>query len=191
MAGSTNPTRVVTGVVRCSYVHLTKPYSQDPVKQEPKYSVVILIPKSDTKTLNKIKAAIEAAKEQGKTQKWGGSTKGVTTTLHDGDDEEKVDHERNPEYAGHYYMTVSAKESNRPGIVDRDLNKILDESEIYSGMYARVSINAFAYLYQGKKGVSFGLNNVQKVKDGEPLGGRTSAESDFDDDEDLGDDDMI
>lgn len=168
-------TKVVTGVVRLSYSHLFEPYAQNP-NDDAKYSTVILIPKSDKATLRKIAAAIEVAKENGKA-KWGGKIpSNVSLTLHDGDEE--ADLERNPEYEGHMYMTVQSK--TKPGLVDQDVNPIMDSTELYSGAYARVSINAFPYLYNGKKGISFGLNHVQKVRDGEPLGGRSRAEDDFD-----------
>lgn len=174
-----SPTRVVTGKVRLSYVHLFEPYSNKP-NQEPRYSCTILIPKSDKVTLDKIRKAIEAAKEEGKTKHFGGKIpSNLKTTLHDGDEEADLD--RNPEYAGHYYMAMSSK--TRPGIVDQDLNAILDSTQVYSGCYARVSINAFPYSNESK-GISFGLNNVQFLEDGEPLGGRTRAEDDFADAED-------
>lgn len=176
-----SPTKVVTGKVRLSYCHLFEPYSNDPDKEK-RYSVTILIPKKDKATLAKIEEAIAAAKEAGKTTKFGGKIPvNLSTTLHDGDEE--ADLERNPEYEGHMYMAMSSK--TRPGIVDADLNAILDPTEVYSGCYARVSINAFPYNTSGKKGISFGLNNVQKLEDGEPLGGRTRAEDDFADDEGL------
>lgn len=177
-----SPTRVVTGKVRLSYVHLFEPFSNKP-DQEPKYSCTILIPKSDKATLDKIKKAIAAAAEDGKTKTFGGKVPGnLKTTLHDGDEEADLD--RNPEYAGHYYMAMSSK--TRPGVVDADLNPVLDSTQVYSGCYARVSINAFPYSNSGNKGVSFGLNNVQFLEDGEPLGGRTRAEDDFADaDSDL------
>jgi hypothetical protein len=181
MPATKSPTRVVTGKVRLSYVHIFEPYTNDPEK-EARYSVTILIPKEDKATLKKIHAAIEAAKEDGKTKTWGGRVPGnLKLTLHDGDEE--ADLERNPEYAGHMYMAMSSKQ--RPGVVDQDLNPILDSTQVYSGCYARVSINAFPYSNSGNKGVSFGLNNVQFLEDGEPLGGRTRAEDDFADDSDL------
>src|SRR3990167_2865693 len=165
-------TRVVTGKVRLSYAHLFEPYTNDPEK-EARYSVTILIPKKDKPTLNKIRTAEEAAKEDGKSSKFGGKIpNNLSSIIHDGDEE--ADLERNPEYAGHMYMAMSSK--SRPGVVDQDLNPILDSTAVYSGCYARVSINAFPYNTAGKKGVSFGLNNVQFLEDGEPLGGRTRAE---------------
>lgn len=174
-------TRVVTGKVRLSYVHLFEPYTSDP-EQEAKYSVTILIPKKDKTTIGRITAAIEAAKEDGKSSRWDGKIPaGLKTTLHDGDEEADLD--KNPEYAGHMYMAMSSKQ--RPGVVDEDLNPVLDSTQVYSGCFARVSINAFPYSAKGNKGVSFGLNNVQFLEDGEPLGGRTRAEDDFADDSDL------
>jgi len=175
-------TRVVTGKVRLSYVHIFEAYTSDPEEQEAKYSVTILIPKSDKSTLSKINAAIEVAKGLGKTSKWDGKIPpNFKTTLHDGD--EDADLERNPEYAGHMYTAMSSKQ--RPGVVDEDLNPILDSTKVYSGCYGRVSINAYPYSAKGNKGVSFGLNNVQFLEDGEPLGGRTRAEDDFADESGL------
>lgn len=182
------PTKVVTGKVRLSYAHLFEPYAAEE-GQEPKYSTVILIPKSDKKTIKAIRDAQQAALENGKDTRFGGRIpKGWKNTFRDGDEDDSVDLEKSPEYAGHMFMTVSAK--TRPGVVDRDVNPILDSSEVYSGCYARVSINAFPYSVQGNKGVSFGLNHVQKLADGDPLGGRSRAEDDFEalDDED---DDLI
>jgi hypothetical protein len=175
-----SPTRVVTGKVRLSYVHIFEPYANNP-NDDPKYSVTILIPKTDTATLDKIKSAQAAAAEEGKTKRFGGKIPAnLSTTLHDGDEE--ADLERNPEYAGHFYMAMSSK--TRPGVVDADRQAVLDPSTVYSGCYARVSMNAFAYNSNGKKGISFGLNNVMFLEDGEPLGGRTRAEDDFADDDD-------
>lgn len=184
-----NTTKVVTGKVRLSYVHLFEPYSNNDDQPE-KFSCVILIPKSDTKTLKAIKAAQDAAAEAGKQKTFNGKIpSNLKTTLHDGDEE--GDLERNPEYEGHYFMSVSSK--TKPGIVDKDVQPILDSTEVYSGCFARVSINAFAYNTQGNRGISFGLNHVQKIADGDYLGGRSRAEDDFEsiDDEGDGDEDLI
>jgi hypothetical protein len=184
--------KVVTGDVRLSYANLLTPRSApaQPGQQPgpPKYSAVLLIPKgtADGKaTIAKIKAAQDAAIEQGKSTKFGGlkvpadwrNAPKWTDTLHDGDTEADLD--RNPEYAGHYYISVSANETYPPNIVDRSLNKILDASEVYSGMWGRVSIVAYPFNSQGNKGVSFGLRNVQKTRDDEPFGGVSRAEDDF------------
>lgn len=176
-------TKVVTGKVRLSYAHLFEPKSIN--GSEPKYSTAILIPKSDEDTIKKIRNAQKAAAEAGKEKFNGKVPANLATTLRDGDEEQ--DTVANPEYANHYYMNVSSR--TRPQVVDRDLNPILDAGEVYSGCYARVSLNFFAYNTAGNKGISAGLNNVQKIADGEPLGGvGTSAESDFGD---LDDDDLL
>lgn len=185
-----NANRVVTGEVRLSYVHLFEPFANDP-DQQPKYSCVIVIPKSDKATLRAIRAAQKEAAEAGKSKFGGKVPNNLKTTLHDGDEE--ADLERNPEYEGCYYMSISSK--TQPGIVDRSKMPIMDASEVYSGCYARVAMGAFAYNTSGNRGVSFGLNHVQKLRDGEPLGGITRAEDEFDDLDDVlddeADDDLI
>ena len=180
-------TKVVTGKVRLSYVHLFEQYSIN--GSEPKYSMAILIPKKDKDTLKKIKSAQTAAAEAGKEKFNGKVPTNLSTTLRDGDEDQ--DTVANPEYAGHFYMNVSSK--TKPNVVDRDMNAILDSGEVYSGCYARVSLNFFAYNTAGNKGISAGLNNVQKLADGDPLGGvGSSAEDDFSDDlDDEGDDDLL
>lgn len=184
-----NGNKVVTGEVRLSYANLFEARAQD--NGPAKFSTVIVIPKSDKATLKALKAAATEAAENGKA-KFGGKIppavlKNPLTTLHDGDEE--ADLERNPEYEGCYYMSVSSKV--QPGIVDRAKQPILDAQEVYSGCYVRVALGAFAFNQQGNKGVSFGLNHVQKIRDGEPLGGITRAEDEFDELDDMDDDDLI
>jgi hypothetical protein len=175
MPTTPSQTKVVTGRVRLSYCHLWEPWSNN--DQEAKYSVALLIPKTDKVTIAALRAAQQAALEQGKDSKFGGKVpKSWADTIHDGDEEADLD--KNEEYAGHWYMSVSSK--TKPGIVDQDVQPILDSTEVYSGCYARVSLNAFPYSNSGKKGVSFGLNHVQKLADGDFLGGRSKAEDDFD-----------
>lgn len=187
MTSPNQTTKVVTGKVRLSYVHLFEPYAVNP-DDEAKYSVTLLIPKSDKATMRALRAAEKAAAEAGKAKFDGRVPANLKSVIHDGDEE--ADLEKNPEYEGHWYMSVNSK--TRPGIVDRDVQPILDSTEIYSGAYARVSINAFAYNTRGNKGVSFGLNHVQKLADGDFLGGRSRAEDDFDAvDEDESDDGLI
>lgn len=182
-----NPLQVVTGPVRLSYVHVFEPHSNQ-ADQDPKYSLTMLIPKSDTKTIADIKAAQKLALENGKAKTFGGSIpKNWKNTLHDGDEE--ADLEKNPEYEGHYYMAVNSK--NQPGLVDRKLNPVMDKAEIYSGCWARVQIGAFAFNNQGGKGVSFGLNHVMKWADDEMFGGRMRAEDAFGDIADDEDDELI
>ena len=177
------PTKVVTGKVRLSYVTLFEP-KQIGEKDDKKFSCVIVIPKTDKRTLKAIERAQQAAIEA----KWGSKApRRVKNTLHDGDEE--ADLERNPEYEGCMYMNISSKQ--RPGVVDSGLNPIMDATEVYSGCYARVSMVAFAYDYEGTKGVSFGLRNVQKVADGQPLGGVSLPEDDFEIEDDEDDDDLL
>lgn len=188
MAAVANPTKVITGKVRLSYAHLFQPSSSFE-GAEAKYSTVILVPKSDKATIRKIQAAQKAALENGKAKFNGTIPKNWKNTFRDGDEEQDL--EKNPEYAGHMFMSISNK--TKPGLVDADMNQILDASELYSGCYVRVSMNAFAFNVSGNKGVSFGLNHVQKISDGEPLGSITKAENDFEaiDPDDFDDDDLI
>ncbi|WP_165215764.1 DUF2815 family protein [Schaalia sp. ZJ1691] len=168
-----NPTRVVTGEVRLSYAHLFEPQSIQGSK--PKYSVSLIIPKSDKETIGKIERAIEAAIEAG-TAKFGGkrpNKAALKLPLRDGDTE------RDDEaYAGCFF--VNANSTLPPEVVDQDLNPVLSPAEVYSGCYARVSLSFYAFNTNGNRGIACGLGNVQKLRDGEPLGGgRTSAADDF------------
>ena len=162
--------KVVTGKVRFSYVNVFQPRAAAE-GQEPKYSVCIMIPKSDKETVKKIQEAIEKVKEENKNL-WGGSTN-IKTPLRDGDEERKD----KPEFAGHYFINASTK--IKPGVVDKDLNPILEQSEFYSGCYGRASLNFYAYNKAGNKGIGCGLRNLQKLADGEPLGGQSRPEDDF------------
>lgn len=186
MAKFNNPTKVITGVnTRWSYVNAWEPKSIN--GGAPKYSVSLIIPKSDTKTIEKIQAAIQAAYEEGQ-GKLKGNGKSVPalsvlkTPLRDGDAERPDDEA----YADSYF--VNANSGTAPGIVDADRQPIIDRSEVYSGVYGRASINFYAFNSNGNKGIACGLNNLQKIRDGEPLGGRTRAEDDFaglEDDDDF------
>ena len=163
--------KVVTGKVRFSYAHVFTPQASEEGKQ-PKYSVSIIIPKSDTETINKINKAIEAAKQENAAV-WGGTVpKGLKGGLRDGDAEKD-----DPAYANSYF--INANSTQKPGVVDADLNPIMDMTEFYSGCYGRASISFFAYNSNGSKGVGCGLNNVQKMEEGEKLGGSTTAAEDF------------
>jgi len=174
-------TKVTTGKVRLSYAHLFEAHSMND-GQEPKYSVSVIIPKSDKETLQAIKDAVNEAKEQGK-GKFGGKIPGnLKTPLRDGD-EERPDDEA---YANSYFLNASSK--MKPGIVDRSAHPILDASEVYSGCYGRLTLNFYPFSASGNKGIAAGLGNVQKLEDGEPLGGFTRAEDDFDSLEDAEDD---
>lgn len=168
-------TKVVTGTVRGSYLTLFEPRAQDQNKpDEKKYSMVILIPKSDKTTLNAIAAAQKAAVDA----KWPGKPPAkINYTLHDGNGAKENGEPYGPECKDCMVMSVSSK--NRPGVVDQNVRAILDPTMCVSGDYFRVEINAYGYDYSGKKGVSFGLNNVQFVKKGDPLGNISRPEDSF------------
>ncbi len=182
MNGKSNKTRVITGTdTRLSYFHGWEPVSINGGAE--KYSVSVLIPKSDKETVAAVNAAIDAAIEEG-IAKFGGkkpNKAALKLPLRDGDVE------RDDEaYKGHWF--INANSNTAPQIVDRSVKPILDRSEVYSGCYARVSLSFYAFNSNGNKGVACGLGNIQKVRDGEPLGGRSTAEDDF---ETIEDDDFL
>lgn len=176
-----NPTKVITGpATRLSYANLWDAKSIN--GSTPKYSTSLIIPKSDTVTLSKISAAIEAAYTDGLSKLKGNGRSvpplsALKTPLRDGDIERPDD----PAYANAYF--INANSPTAPQIVDAACNPILERSEIYSGVYARVSISFYAFNSNGNRGIACGLNHVQKIRDGEPLGGKASAASDFATDE--------
>jgi hypothetical protein len=174
-------TKVITGKVRFSYAHVFEPAAMAE-GQDKKYSVSLIIPKSDKKTIEKIKAAIAQALEEGKAKFGGTIPKNYKNPLRDGDEEREDDEN----YIG--CMFVNANSTNKPGLIDINLDPILDKEDFYSGCYGRASVNFYAFSVSGNKGIACGLNNLQKMEDGERLsGGGSSAESDFgDDSEDLG-----
>lgn len=176
VAATNLETKVMTGKVRFSFAHVFVPVSIDGVS-EPKYSLCLLIPKSDSVTLNKIKLAIDAAKVAGTAKLGGKIPANLKTPLRDGD----VERPDSPEYKD--MMFVNANSKTKPGIVDRDRVAIEDTTEIYSGCYGRVTLSFYAYATAGSKGIACGLNNIQKLSDGDYLGGRSRAEDDFNDDE--------
>ena len=172
-----NPTKVITGPKTCwSYANVWDAKSIN--GGTPKFSVSLIIPKSDTATVHKLKAAIQAAYTEGES-KLKGNGKSVPALsvlknpLRDGDLERPDD----AAYADSYF--INANSATAPGIVDADRQPILDRSEVYSGVYGRASINFYAFNSNGNKGIACGLNNLQKIADGEPLGGKFRAEDDF------------
>lgn len=179
-------TKVITGPkTRFSYLNVISPKSIN--GSSPKYSVSLIISKDDTKTLNAIKNAIQTAYEEG-ASKLKGNTKVVPslqtlkTPLRDGDLEKPGE----PAYENCYFL--NANSANKPGIVDANRQEIIDINEIYSGIYGRASITFYAYNASGNRGIACGLNHLQKLSDGEPLGGKSSAEADF---ANLDDDDFL
>jgi hypothetical protein len=171
-----NPCKVITGICRLSYANIWQAKSIN--GGAPKFSTSVLIPKTDAATIAKINAAIKAAYEEGESKLKGNgksvpALSALKTPLRDGDTERPDDEA----YQGHWF--VNANSNTAPGVVDLDRQPILDTSEIYSGVYARVSLSFYAFNSNGNRGIACGLQNVQKVRDGEPLGGRTRAEDDF------------
>lgn len=174
---SRKATEVVTGEVRISYEHLLKPYAQQ-ANAEPKYSVTLLIPKSDIATKQRIDAAVQAAIAEGASGKWNGvRPPQPPIPVHDGDGLRPSGEAFGEECRGCWVMTASSKQPQE--IVDVSGNPIISATEVYSGMFARVFINFFAYNSNGKKGIGAGLGPVQKTRDGEPLGGKVSASDVF------------
>jgi len=172
-----NPMKVITGLnTRWSYANVWEPKSIN--GGAPKYSVSLIIPKSDSKTVAKIQAAIEAAYKEGESKLKGNgrsvpALSVLKTPLRDGDTERPDDEA----YADSYFINTNS--ASAPGIVDADRQPVIDRSEVYSGAYGRASINFYAFNSNGNKGIACGLNNLQKMKDGEPLGGKSRAEDDF------------
>lgn len=184
MAKVINPTKVITGVkTRWSYANVWQAKSIN--GGTPKYSVSLIIPKSDTKTVTAVKNAIQAAYEEGQSKLKGNSKSvpaltAIKTPLRDGDAERPDDEA----YKDCYF--INANSATAPGIVDAARNPIIEHSEVYSGVYGRASINFYAFNSNGNRGIACGLNNLQKISDGDPLGGKTRAEDDFaDEDEDF------
>ena len=171
MKNKSTSTKVITGVLRTCFVNVFNPTAYQ--SEEPKYNLILLIPKSDSTTLAQVNAAIEAAKAKGK-ERFGAkfNTSNLYLPLQDGDEKRPDD----PAFKDCFYIRTKSK--NKPGVVDKDLNPILDQAEVYSGCYIRASINFFPYA-NGQSGIGCGLGNVQKIRDGEPLGGPTTAEVDF------------
>ena len=177
MAKYVNPTKVITGPeTRWSYANVWQPKAID--GGAPKYSVSLIIPKSDTKTIEKVRAAIQAAYDEGQGKLKGNGKSvpplsSIKTPLRDGDVERPDDEA----YANSYF--INANSASAPGIVDAACQPIIDTSEVYSGVYGRASINFYAFNSNGNKGIACGLNNLQKIRDGESLGGKSRAEDDF------------
>lgn len=168
---------VTTGKVRASYVHIFTPRVPDN-GGEPKYSVTLLIPKTDTATLNALYADIERAKQDGAQKVFGGNVPPqCKIPIYDGDGYRPSGEAFGEECRGCMVVTASAKQ--QPVIVGLDMQNILNPAEVYSGCYVRASVNMFAYNSNGNKGIGCGLNAVQKIEDGEPLSMRVSAEEAF------------
>ena len=169
-------TQMTTGEVRLSYAHLYDPYSNN--GGEPKYSVTVLMPKTDVQAKARLDAAVEAAKQKGIAEKWNGVLPPVVASaIHDGDGVRPNGEPFGAECKGHWVFTASSK--NPVSLVDASMNPIVQKGELYSGCYARVCVSVFAYNNAGKRGIGFGLEAVQKLRDGDPLGGGVSVADAF------------
>ncbi|WP_257202964.1 DUF2815 family protein [Corynebacterium cystitidis] len=168
--------RDVTVYGRLSYAHLFKPHAPNE-NADPKYSVTVLIPKSDTATIARVQAAIKAAVDDAVERRTFKQPIDPAATkyppLRDGDSLTDSGEERGPEFAGHWFIAAKTGVSRPPFLVDGQMNKIIDENELYSGCYGNVAVQFFGYENSGNKGISASLVGVQKVKDGERLGGPT------------------
>ncbi|MBT2599113.1 MULTISPECIES: DUF2815 family protein [unclassified Oceanobacillus] len=177
-----NNTRIVTGEVRFSFVNLLSPRAISE-GAEPKFSVTILLPKTDVDTKAKIDAAIEAAKQIGKSKHWNNVIPPmVNIPIHDGDGVKPSDGMPfGDECKGHWVFSASTKADQPPKVVDANLNPIMDATEVYSGMYGKIALNFAPYKFSGKSGVGVYIStNVQKTRDGEPLGASApDVSSDF------------
>lgn len=169
-------TSIRIGEVRFSYTAVFQPKKNDDGTPS-KYGVCIIIPKEDTETVNLVKEAIDAAKQRGKLEKWGGKIPAnVKSCLRDGD----IDREDDEAFAGCYFLNASSR--NKPGVKvleDGVVSDALDEEDFYSGCYGAVTLDFFPYENSGNKGVGAGLNNVIKTRDGDRLSGGRSADEDF------------
>ncbi len=175
MSNTTNATKVIVPC-RFSYLHCWEPDSVN--GGDPKYSVSAIIPKTDTKTINAIKAAVEQAKKDS-ISKWGGKIPAnLKLPLRDGD----IDRPDDEAYANSYFFNANSRQA--PQVVDARIQPILDQSEVYSGCYGKISVTFYGYNSNGNRGIAAGLGNIQKLRDGESLGGRSSAADDFETEED-------
>lgn len=175
MSNTVNATKVIVPC-RFSYLHCWEPDSVN--GGDPKYSVSAIIPKSDTKTINAIKAAVEQAKKDS-VSKWGGKIPAnLKLPLRDGD----IDRPDDEAYANSYFFNANSRQA--PQVVDARVQPILEQSEVYSGCYGKISVTFYGYNSNGNRGIAAGLGNIQKLRDGESLGGRSSASDDFQTEED-------
>lgn len=157
---------------RFSYLHCWEPNAVN--GGDPKYSVSAIIPKSDTETVEKIKKAIEQAKKDS-VSKWGGKVPAnLKLPLRDGD----IDRPEDEAYADSYFFNANSRQA--PQVVDKNVQPVLEQSEVYSGCYGRISVNFYGFNNNGNRGIAAGLGNIQKLRDGESLGGRANANEDFD-----------
>lgn len=175
-----NGTKVITNEVRMSYAQVFEPASMTDRDSDAKYSISLLIPKSDTETIQKIEQAISAA-QKGGVEKFGKKfPANPKTTFRDGDEERPDD----AAYADHMFLNCSSK--TKPGVIKAapagsavKTIELTSEDEFYSGCYGKAAINFYAYDFNGSRGIAAGLNNLMFTRDGERFAGKDAAENDF------------
>jgi hypothetical protein len=173
-----DPQKLVVGPARLSYCHLDQPRpNRDNPDAPPKYSVTLLIPKSDVATRQRIDAAIAAAIEDGIKGVWRGARPQFPSIVWDGDGLRRNGLPFGPECKGHWVMTASSKD--KPGVVGPDRAPIINPTEIYSGCYGYAQVRFYAFARSGNLGIGCALNHVMKIRDGEPLSGRESPDEAF------------
>jgi len=170
MAAKSNKIKFVTGKVRFSFPNVFEP--AETLNGALKYSAMILIPKTDKETIARFNKAFDECKSTNAAYFGGSVPKILKGGLRDGATEREDE-----TFADYYFINASSNE--KPGIVDADLNPIMDKNEFYSGCYGRASITLYPYDVSGSKGIAAGLNNVMKSEDGEKFGGASSAAADF------------
>lgn len=185
MAKLVDGIKVITNEGRLSYAKLLEPGKEGEM-DEGKYGTAFLISKGDKETIKLLRQAYNQALEVGKKNyKWTDKEiSRMDDPIKDGDDVEAED----SVYTDMFY--INARSKRKPQVINCRNEPLTTEDEVYSGMYAKISVTAFPY-DKGGKGVSFSLNNVLKTRDGERFSGAASAENDFADDLEEGEDDDL
>lgn len=176
-----NKCHLFVGECRSSYAHVASPIV-DKVSGRKKYSVSLLIPKSNTKAVSMIEDAIKEAKILGKDTKFGGKIPPdarLKLPLRDGDDVYPED----PAYADMYFITANSEDA--PSVLERGANgksvPMFDPNEFYSGCWCVAAVDFYAFNFEGKLGIAVALKGVTKTRDDVPLSGKTTVSAeDFD-----------
>jgi hypothetical protein len=172
---STSKTQVTTGAARLSYANVWEAKAAAE-GEAPKYSVCVMIPKSDAETVKNVKAAIATALEQNLNSKFGGKKAGLKMPLRDGDElDDDGERVKGKEFEGMWFFNASAKKA--PIILDKNREEIIDKTEVYSGVWANVNVNFYAFDAGKSKGIAAGLNAIRKLRDDEDLGGSITVDT--------------
>ena len=167
--------------VRFSYCNLFQPKPpRNQPNADPKFSVTVLVPKSNTAAKALIDQAINQAIADGISNVWGGKQPAqLDICVHDGDGVRPSDGEPyGAECKGMWVFTAGCKAERPPFVVDGNVQPIIDPTQVYSGAWGNISVGFFPY-NNTKKGIGCGLNGVQKVRDDTPLGSTVTAQDAF------------